>query len=53
VSYTAEDIRFTVKGDILYAICLGWPGERVTIRGGKRLYKEEIRSTRLLGVGRR
>ncbi|MBN1867284.1 alpha-L-fucosidase [Candidatus Sumerlaeota bacterium] len=24
--YTAEDIRFTTKGDTLYAIALGWPG---------------------------
>jgi alpha-L-fucosidase len=23
--YTERDIRFTVKGDKLYAICLGWP----------------------------
>lgn len=23
--YTAQDIRFTTKGDILYAIALGWP----------------------------
>ncbi len=25
VRYTAEDIRFTAKGDLLYAIALGWP----------------------------
>ncbi len=25
--FTAEDIRFTVKGNILYAFLLGWPGE--------------------------
>ena len=30
--YTAEDIRFTVKGDNLYAIVLEWPGDTVTIR---------------------
>ena len=29
---TAEDIRFTTKGNVLYAICPGWPGEQVTIR---------------------
>ena len=27
VRYTAQDIRFTVKDDVLYAICLGWPKE--------------------------
>jgi hypothetical protein len=32
VSYTPQDIRFTAKGDTLYAICLGWPGEQVTIK---------------------
>ena len=25
--FTAEDIRFTVKGNILYAFLMGWPGE--------------------------
>ena len=32
IKYTAEDIRFTVKGDNLYAIVLDWPGEEVLIR---------------------
>jgi alpha-L-fucosidase len=26
--YTAEDFRFTKKGDVLYAIELGWPSNR-------------------------
>ena len=31
--YTARDIRFTTKGDVLYAIALGWPEDRrLTIR---------------------
>jgi alpha-L-fucosidase len=30
--FGAEDIRFTTKGNSLYAICLGWPGEVVTIK---------------------
>jgi alpha-L-fucosidase len=29
--FTAEDIRFTTKGNILYAILLGWPGERAVV----------------------
>ena len=29
VQYTAQDIRFTAKDDVLYAICLGWPREPV------------------------
>jgi len=31
VVYTPEDIRFTVKGDNLYATYLDWPGERAII----------------------
>jgi len=56
--YTGQDIRFTVKDDVLYAICLDWPGEEVTIRSLKRLEEElsiywdddEIESVRMLGV---
>ena len=31
-AFTAADIRFTTKGDALYAVCLGWPGEQATIK---------------------
>jgi len=30
--YTDKDIRFTTKGDTLYAMFLAWPGEEVVIR---------------------
>jgi alpha-L-fucosidase len=30
--FTGQDIRFTTKGNTLYAIILAWPGEQVTIR---------------------
>jgi alpha-L-fucosidase len=31
--YTSQDIRFTKKGDVLYAIALGWPADgKITIR---------------------
>ena len=31
--YTAQDIRFTTKGDALYAIALGWPADnRLVVR---------------------
>ena len=36
VVYTSKDIRFTVKGDNLYATFLAWPGEKAiieTLRG--------------------
>jgi alpha-L-fucosidase len=34
--YTSADIRFTVKGDTLYATLLDWPGERATIETLRR-----------------
>lgn len=33
LKYTADDVRFTTKGDTLYAIMLGWPeGGKATIK---------------------
>lgn len=51
-SFTAADVRFTVKDDALYATCLGWPGAQVTIGALKSLYPAEIRSVTMLGAGR-
>ncbi len=31
-AYTGEDIRFTVKGDTLYATVLDWPGKELVIK---------------------
>ena len=51
VHYTSEDIRFTVKDDVLYAICLGWPGDEVAIKSiPERLYDSEIKSIKMLGT---
>jgi alpha-L-fucosidase len=61
--YKAQDIRFTTKGDVLYATALGWPGERILIKslaGGpdpgrnfwNGLYPSEIISVSMLGDGR-
>jgi len=47
--FTAQDIRFTVKDDALYATCLGWPGAQVTIATLKSLYPAEIVSVKMLG----
>jgi alpha-L-fucosidase len=50
VQYTAQDIRFTVKDEALYATCLGWPGEQVTIKSpAALLYESEIDSVTMLG----
>ena len=51
VQYTPQDFRFTVKGDSLYAICLGWPTEEFTVEALHKLYPGEIQSVQLLGHG--
>jgi alpha-L-fucosidase len=51
--YTAEDFRFTKKGNVLYAIELGWPasGEAVIHSLGKSaLGSQEITAITLLGA---
>jgi alpha-L-fucosidase len=49
--YTAEDFRFTTKGQTLYAIELGWPrGGRATIHSlGSDTFKDAIEGVDLLG----
>ena len=50
--YTSEDIRFTQNGKNLYAICMEWPGEQITIRtlGSKgKLYPGDIKNISMLG----
>jgi len=50
-NYTAEDFRFTTKGDVLYAIGLAWPesGEAVIRSLGLTLGSRQVRSAALLG----
>jgi alpha-L-fucosidase len=59
MKYTAQDIRFTSKADILYAIVLDWPGEKAVIKSlaprGRTwagLYPSEIVSIVMLGDGK-
>jgi alpha-L-fucosidase len=49
--YTAEDFRFTTKGDVLYVIGLAWPtsGEVVIHSLAPTVGGERIRSAALLG----
>ena len=53
-AFTAKDIRFTVKGDALYAVVLGLPerGEVIvqSLSANLRLYNQEIGKVELLGV---
>jgi alpha-L-fucosidase len=52
-TYTAQDIRFTTKGDDLYAIALGWPADgKLTIQTlaqGRNDYSKTIGRVELLG----
>ncbi len=57
VTYTAQDIRFTTKGNALYAICLDWPGEKLIVKslaptGTTGSFDGEIKSVILLGDGK-
>jgi alpha-L-fucosidase len=51
--FTARDVRFTTKGDVLYAIVLGWPedGEVViqSLGTGQARYPMTIKQVGLLG----
>jgi len=50
--FTAQDIRFTTRGDVLYAICLDWPGEKLTIKTLAKpcpLARGEVAAVTLLG----
>jgi len=48
--YTGQDVRFTAKGNVLYAICLDWPGKEITIASLKRLYPSEISRIEMVGA---
>jgi len=49
VNYGANDVRFTKKGEKLYAISLGWPGEEITIASLSTLDEQSVASVRMLG----
>jgi alpha-L-fucosidase len=53
--YTAEDFRFTVKGDIVYAFMMGWPESgKATIKSlaqGSENFPKEVARVELLGSG--
>ncbi len=55
LDYTALDIRFTTRGDIVYAIQLGWPGARQqtllkSFSARHRTGSLEIKGVRMLGA---
>jgi len=48
--YAPEDILFTAKDNVIYAICLAWPDKQVTIKSLAKLEKSEIKSVTMLGI---
>jgi len=53
LEYTAADIRFTTKGDVLYAIVLGKPAEPIVVRSlatGEGLCGGAVKKVTMLGV---
>jgi alpha-L-fucosidase len=52
-AFTAADIRFTRKGDVLYAIALAWPSSNTvdikTLATGSQAVTREIATVELLG----
>lgn len=48
--YTPQDILFTAKGNVVYAICLAWPQKQVTIKSLVKLKKSQIKSVTMLGI---
>ena len=49
LAYTARDIRFTVRDNILYAMTFDWPEKEFVIESTQALYPGEVRSVVLLG----
>jgi alpha-L-fucosidase len=50
-SFTAQDIRYTTKGDALYAITLGWPEREFTLRAVQVDSADPDARVELLGHG--
>ena len=53
--FTGSDIRFTTRGQTLYAFALGWPEDGTlrikSLAQGSSLYPGTIRSVEMLGIG--
>jgi len=51
---TAEEVRFTTKGDTLYAFVMGWPGKQAFLRPlatSSKLSPPKVQHVELLGYG--
>ena len=55
-AHTAEDIRFTTRGEVLYAFALGWPTNgtvrvKTLRRGGEHALPRPVQRVDLIGAG--
>jgi len=50
LQYTSKDIRYTSKGDTIYAIALEWSDGEYVLEKTKELYEQEIAKITMLGV---
>lgn len=48
--YTAEDIRFTKKGNVLYAMLMSWPEEKTALIKSLAANSPQVRGGRVTGV---
>lgn len=48
--YTSKDIRFTTKGNALYAIALDWPENEIVVKSFRKLEPGKIQSVIMLDV---
>jgi alpha-L-fucosidase len=52
VTYTGGNIRFTTKGNSLYAVLMEWLGKNITIKSlplDKKVWFGKIKEVRMLG----
>jgi alpha-L-fucosidase len=54
-NYSAADVRYTTKGNSIYAILLGWPEDDVTLKAFAPKagnFSGDVKSVRILGYGK-
>ncbi len=55
IKYSAKDVRYTTKGDVIYATLLGWPGNNTSVllesfANGQWPEPKQIKNVSLLGT---
>jgi alpha-L-fucosidase len=51
--YTAQDMRYTTKGDVVFAFVMGWPADKTvtlaSLASGSKAYARQVGKIELLG----